>query len=221
MAAHRKPKQYPLTGTTARTALTLALAGAASTTAFEGASVAEPRLTPAQVKAEVDKLYQEAEVATEKYNDAGEKAKEARREVDNLQDEAARKTDDLNDARTTLGSAATAQYRNGSVAPALQLALASDPDDYLERASIADRAGLRQAATITGVQKQLRDIDRLRTKADGRLKELRARQADLKRHKSTITTKLDKAERLLGKLTAEQRVRVTEPPAAAPTDLPQ
>ncbi|MHC0433562.1 C40 family peptidase [Streptomyces sp. O3] len=215
MAAHRKPKQSPLNGATARTALTLALAGAASATAFEGASVAEPRLTPAQVKAKVDKLYQEAEIATEKYNGATEKATAARREVDALQDEAARKTEELNDARTALSSAATAQYRTGGVAPALQLALASDPDDYLERAALADRASLRQAATITGVRKQLRAVDRLHTKADGRLRELRARQAELKRHKATITNKLDKAKRLLSQLTAEERARALEARAAA------
>ena len=66
MAAHRKPSRRSLGGSSARTAFTIALAGAATATAFDGTGQAAPDLTPAQVKAKVDKLYQEAEVATEK-----------------------------------------------------------------------------------------------------------------------------------------------------------
>ncbi|MDX6761837.1 NlpC/P60 family protein, partial [Streptomyces sp. F8] len=38
MASHRKPRQRPLSGGSVRTAATIALAGAATATAFEGTS---------------------------------------------------------------------------------------------------------------------------------------------------------------------------------------
>ncbi|KIF06023.1 hypothetical protein PL81_09910, partial [Streptomyces sp. RSD-27] len=95
MASHRKPRQRPLSGGTVRTAATLALAGAATATAFEGTSHAEPRQTPAQVKAEVDRLYGEAEEATERYNGAKAGADEAERALTGLQEEAARRADRL------------------------------------------------------------------------------------------------------------------------------
>lgn len=210
MPAHRKPKQRSLSGHTVRTAATIALAGAASATAFDGTGHADPRLSPAEVKAKVDALYHEAEIATEKYNGAKEKADEAEETLEELRDEAARKEDGLDSARQKLGSLAAEQYRTGAVAPSLQLMLSSDPGHYLERASFADRASSRQAAAVTGARKQLREVDQLHREADGTLAELRSRQAELKKRKKQITSKLDEAERLLSRLTDEQRAKITD-----------
>ncbi|CAM5355558.1 NlpC/P60 family protein OS=Streptomyces alboniger OX=132473 GN=CP975_21435 PE=3 SV=1 [Streptomyces alboniger] len=209
MAAHRKPRHRSLSGSTVRTAATLALAGAASATAFDGTGHADPRLSPAEVKSEVDALYHEAEIATEKYNGAKDKAGKAERSLGELRDEAARRTQRLNAARQSLGAYATAQYRTGGIDPSLQLALSSDPERFLERASLADRAGSHQAATVSGVRKQLRGIDQLHGEADDRLATLRARQAELRKHKATVTGKLGEAKRLLSRLTAEQRAEAT------------
>ncbi|MEU9207485.1 NlpC/P60 family protein [Streptomyces sp. NPDC048415] len=208
MAAHRKPRQRSLGGNTARTAATIALAGAASATGFDGTGHAEPQLSPAQVKAKVDKLYEEAEVATEKYNGAKEKADKAEERLNSLRDEAARREDRLNSARDALGSAAAAQYRSGGVDPALQLILSDDPDQYLDGAAFAERAGSRQAAAVARVRKQLREIEQLRGAAHVELASLKSRQTELKRHKRTINGKLDAARRLLGQLSADQRARL-------------
>ncbi|MFF6976852.1 NlpC/P60 family protein [Streptomyces sp. NPDC008343] len=208
MAAHRKPRQRSVGGSTARTAWTIALAGAATATGFDGTGHAEPQLTPAQVKAKVDKLYHEAEVATEKYNGAKEKADAAERRIRSLQDEAARKTEKLNSARETLGSMAAAQYRDGGVDPALQLALSNDPDRYLDGAEFAERAGNRQAASVASVRRQLREIEQLRGAARIELTSLQSRQAELQGHRKTITDKLDTARTLLTQLTAEERARL-------------
>ncbi|MFF8276634.1 NlpC/P60 family protein [Streptomyces lateritius] len=207
MAAHRKPRQFPFGGQAARTAATVAFASAATATLFEGAGHAEPRLTPAQVKAEVDRLYQEAEVATEKYNGAREKAQVARGALDRLRDEAARRTERLNAGRDGLGSVATAQYRSGGLDPAVQLALSSGPEQYLERAAIAEKAGERQAAALTSVRRELAGIQQLRAESTRRLTELRGHEADLRRQKSAVQSKLAEARTLLARLTAEERAR--------------
>ncbi|MEU0085548.1 NlpC/P60 family protein [Streptomyces sp. NPDC006274] len=205
MAAHRKPRPRLFSGPAARTAVTLALAGVATGTAFEGTVQAEPRLTPAQVKSRVDRLYREAEAATEKYNGAKEQTASARRSLDALRDEAARRTERLNASRNALGSIATAQYRDGGMDPGLRLALTSDPQDYLERAARAERVGARQAATIAGVRRQLRELADLQEQAAEKIATLEARRKELARHKATVRGKLAAAERLLARLTAEQR----------------
>ncbi|MFK4067410.1 NlpC/P60 family protein [Streptomyces sp. NPDC029674] len=208
MAAHRKPKQRSLSGSTARTAATLALVGAASATVFDGTGHADPRLSPAEVKSKVDSLYREAETATEKYNGAKEKAEKAEKTLRELRDTAARKAEKLNSARNSLGSYAAAQYRAGGIDPSVQLALSSDPEQFLDRAARADRAGSRQALAVGDVRKQVQEMDRLRGAADERLAALRARQAELKKHKKTITGKLGEAKRLLSRLTADQRAEL-------------
>ncbi|WP_093776640.1 C40 family peptidase [Streptomyces sp. yr375] len=217
MAAHRKPRQRSLGGQTARTAFTLALAGAATATAFDGTGQAEPNLTPAQVKAKVAKLYQEAEEATEKYNGAQEKATAAEQRLKNLRDEAARKEEKLNSAREALGSMAAAQYRSSGLDPSVQLALSDDPDQYLDGAAFAERAGDRQSAAVTRFRGQLREIEQLRGAAHVELASLRTRQAELNAHKKTITGKLDAARRLLSRLTAAERSRIGEGDVATPT----
>jgi peptidoglycan DL-endopeptidase CwlO len=209
VAAHRKPRQRSLSGNTARTAVTLALAGAATATAFEGTGNAEPQLTPAQVKAKVDQLYQEAEAATQKYDGAKDKADTAQRRLRSLQDETARAQQKLNSARDALGLVAAAQYRDGGIDPAWQLALSSDPDQYLDDAAIAERVGDRQAGAVTRVRQQLRGIEQLRGAAHVELAALRSRQAELKREKTAVNGKLDEARQLLDRLSPQQRSAVT------------
>ncbi|MFJ2443136.1 NlpC/P60 family protein [Streptomyces sp. NPDC087658] len=207
MAAHRKPKQRPFTARTARTAATLALAGAATATASGSAVHAEPALTAAQVKAKVDRLYEQAEAVTERYNGAKVKADQARASIAVLRDEAARGTERLNASRDELGSIAAAQYRSGGLDPSVQLGLSSEPEHFLEDASFAERAGTRQAAVVTGIHRELSRIAGLRTRADQRFGDLKARQAELSRHKSAIQSKIGSARRLLDRLTAEQRAQ--------------
>ncbi|MEF2527912.1 MULTISPECIES: C40 family peptidase [Streptomyces] len=205
MASHRKPRQRPLRGGTVRTAATLALAGAATATAFEGTSHADPRQTPAGIKAEVDRLYEEAEAATERYNGAKEKAQEAQRTLDGLRDETARRTDRLNEARRTLGALAAGQYRSGGLSSAVRLAMSDDPQDFLDRAALLDRAGDRSAAEVASVRRQLDEVGGLRKTAAGHLAELREREGELARHRSAVEAKLEAARRLLARLTAEER----------------
>ncbi|RDG37748.1 C40 family peptidase [Streptomyces corynorhini] len=209
MAAHRKRKQRPLSGQAGRTAATLALAGAATATTAGAPSPAhaEPRLTAAQVKAKVDRLYEQAESATERYNGAKVKADDARASLTLLSDEAARRTERLNTSRDALGSIAAAQYRSGGLDPAVQLGLSSKPEDFLEGAALAERTGARQAAMIVSIRRELGRIAGLRGRADSRAAELRARQSELARHKSAARAKLDSAQRLLDRLTAVQRAR--------------
>ncbi|MFD3327687.1 NlpC/P60 family protein [Streptomyces sp. NPDC058701] len=216
MASHRKPRQRPFSGGTVRTAATLALAGAATATAFEGTSQADPRPTPAQVEAEVNRLYEEAEAATERYNGAKEQADEAERALTGLRDETARRTDRLNTARGALGTLAATQYRGGSLGTAVRLALSADPKEYLAQAAFIARAGDRNAAGITAVRRGLDEVGKLRTQAAGRASDLRTKRDELAGHKAEIEAKLAAARQQLAKLTAEERAAYEARTAAAP-----
>lgn len=217
VAAHRKARQRSIGGNTARTAVTIALAGAATATGFDGVGHADPQLSPAQVKARVDKLYEEAEAATQKYDGAKEKAGQAEARLGKLRDEAARREDRLNTARDALGSMAAAQYRSGGLDPVVQLALSDHPDRYLDGAAFAERVGTRQSAEIAGVRQQLRELDQLRSTADGELTTLRSRQAELKKQKKTINEKLGAARQLLDRLTPAQRTQYAQRGGAGDT----
>ncbi|WP_228980003.1 NlpC/P60 family protein [Streptomyces sp. DH12] len=207
MAAHRKPRQRPLGGRAGRRAATLALAGAATATAFEGAGHAAPAPGPAPARAgaEADRLYREAEAATERYNGARERADAARDRLAALQDEAARHTERLNAARDALGATAAAQYRGGGLGPAMRLAFSSDPERHLRGAALAERIGDRQSVAVAALRGRLVAIGRLRAEAADHARELRVREAQAQRHKATVQNRLAAARLLLSRLTAEQR----------------
>lgn len=213
VASHRKPRQHPLAsltgGTrTARTAATLALAGAATATVFDGTGQAAPQPTPAQVKGRINALYQEAEVATQNYNGAKEAAGTARQELSRLQDEAARRTQKLNTARTELGALAASQYRSGGVDPTVRLLLSADPQRYLDGAAVLERTGSHQATAVAGYARRLGSVRQVRQRAEETAERLAATEATLKKHRVTVVHKLDAAEQLLNRLTAEQRKRM-------------
>ncbi|GGS93591.1 cell wall-associated NlpC family hydrolase [Streptomyces griseoviridis] len=160
MAAHRRPRWRATNGASARTAATLALAGAATATGWNGTGHAAPEPSPAQVEATVDRLYREAEAATEKYSGAEEQADAAARRLADPRDETAREEERLDVARDALGSVAAAQYRGGGLDPAPRLALSAGPDRYLDSAARAERAGSRHATAVARAQRRLREIER-------------------------------------------------------------
>jgi cell wall-associated NlpC family hydrolase len=208
MGKHRKLKRVPRPFRSVATTLSLAGAASALGLGAGGSALAEPEPTLAEVEERVDTLHRQAEEATEGYNAATEDAEEARDELDRLREEAARQAEELNEARDALGSHASAQYRSSGLNPSLQLALSSDPDDFLDRASLMDRTGDRQVQAVVGIEDQLREIARLREEADQEADELSEARETAREERRTVEARLAEAEELLATLTAEERERI-------------
>ncbi|MEU0523797.1 C40 family peptidase [Streptomyces niveus] len=202
MASHRRPKQP----TPAYTGVITATAAAAVALSTQSAS-ADPLPDPNKkgVQAQIDRLYEEATQATEKYSGAKEKAGKLEKQVGDLQDSAARRQDGLNELRNQLGSVATAQYRSGGLDPSVQLMLSTDPDSYLDKASDMERLSDRQAETLKQYLSQQRALQQQRARAGEQLKALEETRKELGSKKKEIQGKLAKAQSLLNSLTAEER----------------
>ncbi|MGK5447320.1 NlpC/P60 family protein [Streptomyces radiopugnans] len=205
MASHRRPKQPSRTRTTV---LTGAAAAAVALTAQSAQADPLPDPNKKGVKAEVDRLYEQATQATEKYNGAKEKHDTLQKQVDNLQNAVARGQGELNKLRDSLGSLATAQYRSGGVDPSVQLFLSSDPDSYLDKAAALDQISSRQLSTLKKVQAKQRTLAQQREEASGKLDDLEDIRKELKDKKKEIQSKLAKAQKLLNTLTAKERAKI-------------
>jgi cell wall-associated NlpC family hydrolase len=177
-----------------------------------GTAVADSEPTLAEVRERVNALHREAEAATERYNAATEAARTARAELARLRDSAARRAARLNDARRALGAHASAEYRAGGLPASVQLALSTDPDEFLRRAAVADRDGDHQARAVLAVRDQLRDVERLRAEAAERTEALAGARAAAREHRATVRARLAEAQELLATLTAEQRERALRAP---------
>ncbi|MEU0253663.1 NlpC/P60 family protein [Streptomyces sp. NPDC006184] len=159
----------------------------------------------ADTRAEVDRLYEAAEKATQAYDRAGERAGVLRREVRDAQDHIARQQQRINSLRERLGSLAGAQYRAGGIDPAVALLFSDDPDDYLDKASTLDRIGSRQAGQLRQLRSALRDLAQERAEATDKLAELERSRRAVAAHKRTVEQKLARARQLINALPAAAR----------------
>ncbi|MEV1083033.1 NlpC/P60 family protein [Streptomyces sp. NPDC050211] len=202
MASHRRLKQPSRTRVTV-----LTTAAAAAVALSSQAANAAPSEKPSkdEVKAKVDKLYEEAEHATEKYNGAKEKQEKLQKEVSTIQDNVARGQEDLNELRDSMGLAAAAQYRTGSIDSSLQLFLSSNPDDYLDKASTADQLSSQQVEQLKKIQEKQRELAQDRAEASDKLKDLAATRTELGSQKKEVQAKLAEAQKLLNTLTAAEK----------------
>ncbi|CAM5397209.1 NlpC/P60 family protein [Streptomyces avidinii] len=201
MASHRRPKQP----TRARVTVLTSVAAAAVALTAQSASAAPAKPSKDEVKSQVDALYEEAEQATEKFNGAKERQDKLEKEIAQLQDQVARGQGDLNDLRSTLGSMASAQYRNGGIDPSLGLLLSEDPDSYLDKASSLEHLSGKQVESVQRIQAKQRTLAQQRQEAAGKLADLDATRKELAEKKKASADKLAEAQALLNTLTAQER----------------
>jgi cell wall-associated NlpC family hydrolase len=210
VASHRRPKPP------SRTRVTVLTATAAAAVALTSqAAHADPKPTKTEVKAKVDKLYDEAEQANEKYTGAKEQQGKLEKQVSDLQDKVARGQDELNELRDGLGSMASAQYRTGGIDPSIQLFLSSNPDDYLEKASTLDQISAQQAESLSQIQAKQRSLAQERKEAQGKVNDLADTRKELGKKKKEVQGKLADAQKLLNTLTAAERASLTADDARA------
>ncbi|OIK04757.1 C40 family peptidase [Streptomyces monashensis] len=212
MASHRRPKQPSRTRVTV---LTTAAAAAVVLSANAADAAPSEKLGKDEVKAKVDKLYEQAEQATEKYNGAKEKQQRLQKEISTLQDGVARGQQDLNKLRDGLGSLATAQYRSGGIDPSVQLFLSSHPDDFLDRASTLDQLSAQQVDALKKIQDQQRELTQERAEATEKLRDLAATRTELGTKKKEVQSKLAAAQKLLNTLTAKEKAALATEQARA------
>ena len=215
MASHRRPKQPSRTRVTV---LTTAAAAAVALSANAANAAPSEKLGKDEVKAKVDKLYEEAEQATEKLDGAKEKQQKLQKEISTIQDNVARGQEELNELRDSIGLAAAAQYRTGSIDSSVQLFLSSSPEDYLDKASTMDQLSAQQVAALKKVQEKQRELAQQRAEASEKLKDLATTRTELAKQKKEVQAKLASAQKLLNTLTAKEKAALAAEESRASRD---
>jgi len=175
---------------------TFALAGSAP-------AQAEPDIDTVQKR--VDRLFHEAEQASERLHDAELELKELQRDLDSLSADQERQDASLETARDELQDSLVSQYQGQSLSAVGQVVVADDPSAFL--------SGLSTMSAYQGVQSQLFDTYAIQAKAldiradatAARTEDISRTQAQLAEEKATIQEKLDEAEQLLSELKEEER----------------
>ncbi|WP_345259333.1 C40 family peptidase [Streptomyces hundungensis] len=158
-----------------------------------------------QIRSQLDGLYREAEVATEAYDAANEKATEQSKRLTSLQSDLAHIQSRVGVLHDLAGAAARTQYRGGYFgSTGIQLLLGDHPEHALSDAAQAGQAS-QNLVNIYESQKTARtELDRQTEAAAKDLRELKKTLADKAGSKEKIQKKIADAERIEAGLEKEQ-----------------
>ncbi|MFI7589487.1 NlpC/P60 family protein [Spongisporangium articulatum] len=165
---------------------------------------AAPTPSVSQVQTRVNALRDQAEVATERYNDAREELKSVQVRLKAAKARLARQRAEVRIAKIQLGQLAAETYKRGNLTT-LDLMLSDDPDDALAQAGYLPSLTDRQAGATKRLT--LAEAQLAQTTKDIAAEERKAAQAEsqMKKTRDTVNAKLAQAQAQLNTLKAAQR----------------
>lgn len=182
-------------------------------------SFADPDMD--DVRQRVDRLYHEAEQASERYNEAREELKSTRKELKVLRADLRRQRSKVDEVRKRVASTVVSQYQGQALSTTSQVFLSKNPDAFLDQLATVSAYNDQQAELMANFATQVKQLEMREKAAEREVAEIAKTEDRLAEEKATIDEKAGNAEDLLDKLkdeAAERRERVSrsaERPAPA------
>ncbi|MEO8329147.1 MAG: NlpC/P60 family protein [Candidatus Nanopelagicales bacterium] len=189
--------------------LTLAATLSVSTIALvPGTGSAAPSPSIEEVQAQVDRLYEEAEVATERAHDAAIEVAQARQRLNRVKTQIADEQKTFDKLSATIAQYAVQMYSNGGIDPTLDMMLSSNPDDFLAQAQSLDQITRSQDSQLRLVEVARVALAQSQAVADQEVERLKQLRAAAAKEKATADDKLAAARELLSRLKQKERERL-------------
>ncbi|BCL27745.1 hypothetical protein GCM10017557_26040 [Streptomyces aurantiacus] len=160
---------------------------------------------------DLQRLYREAEEATETYNATEERLKRQRSEVAKLNRRLAAARLSLQDSRGAAGRLARQQYQGRSeISSYVRLLLARDPQHALDQGQVIRQVSKERAGTVRRLAGNERKTDELARRARAALDSRLTLAERQKKDRDLVRKRLKGVEELLASLTEEQLSQVAE-----------
>ncbi|WAZ24099.1 C40 family peptidase [Streptomyces cinnabarinus] len=201
-----------MSGRLTRLVCTAALAAGTVLVPLPAVAVPEPgEPSVARLLTDLQRLYREAERATETYNATEEKLKAQRAEVRRLDGELSRVRLSLHDSRGAAGRLARQQYQGSTeISSYVRLLLARSPQHALEQGHVIGQLARERAETVGRLTGSEKKADELARKARTALDKQLALAERQKKDRDEVRGRLTDVEEMLASLTAEQLVDIGE-----------
>ncbi|MET9439340.1 NlpC/P60 family protein [Streptomyces sp. NPDC006610] len=201
-----------MSGRLLRLACTATLAAQAVLVPLPAAAAPEPGGRPvAALLTDLQRLYRDAEKATETFNATEERLKRQRAEVARLDRALARARLALHDSRGAAGRLARQQYQGSTdISPYVRLLLARDPQHALDQGHVIGRLARGRAATVRELSDGERRADALARRARAALDRQLTLAERHRRAKDDVRDRLNAVQRTLASLSAEQLTALAE-----------
>ena len=207
-----------------RTPITTALAGIVATAtaglmlSIPGSAQAEPDID--DVRERVDRLYHEAELASERYNDAKLELTELNEELQSLESDEARQGDRLADVRSDVRDAVLQTYQGNDLGAAGDL-LGAESGSFMSELTTMSTVNDLQDALLADYNDELKAYTIRREETESRRDQVADLEEQLAEEKAEIDAKAAEAEDLLDELEAEEREDIlSRGGTRAPSEVP-
>lgn len=180
---------------------------------------AEPDID--DVQARVDRLYHEAEQASERYNDAKLELKELQHDLGSLRADQERQDDRLDVVRQQVQDSVVRQYEGQNLSAVGQVVVSDDPEAFLSQLSTMSAFNDLQSQLFDDYATELKALGIRSDATEKRASDVAALEKKLAAEKATIDKKLAAAKSLLSDLKAEEREDIlSRGSLRVPSDVP-
>ena len=185
--------------------LTSLALGAAMFAGPASTASADPAVTIAEAKAQIEQLQVDAEALDQTYLAVQQQVTASKSELALKQQDAQAKAQKVDALRKQVGQAALAQFQDRSVDTAAQLFVDSDTEGFLSQISTMEKVGANQNKVLQDFQQQRASLADLQKSRQTDLAALEKKESDLAALKAGSDKKLTEAKAVLDKLTTEQQ----------------
>ena len=183
---------------TARVLATLCITALSGTMLVASPSNADPDIE--SVQSRVDKLYHQAEQASERYNNARLEMKKAQTRLTALQDDLDRQQAKVDDVRAQVAKAVVSQYQGQALSSTTQVLLSENPDAFLNQLTTVSEYNDQQSQMMADFAVQAKQLEMRQAAAQREVDRIAVTKKELGQEKAEIDDKAAKAKELLGKL---------------------
>jgi cell wall-associated NlpC family hydrolase len=160
-------------------------------------ATADPRLSPAAARRELDRIDAQVDAAVEAYNEARIDLTAAQRNAAAVQARVARAEAALNVLRRRMGGFASAAYQSGGVDRMVALMTTAEPATFLDQAAALDQIARDQAGQMRELKAAARKLKVQQDAAKAAVAQTQAVERRLDAAKRDIEAKLSRQQALL------------------------
>ncbi len=182
----------------ARVLATLCITAVSGTMLVAAPTYADPDIDSVQTK--VDKLYQQAEQASERYNDARLEMTQAQTRLKALQADLDRQQTKVDTVREQVASAVVSQYQGQALSSTTQVLLSEDPQSFLDQLTTVSEYNDQRSQMMADFAVQAKQLEMRQAAAKRELTRIAATKKELGKEKASIDSKAAEAKDLLSTL---------------------
>lgn len=162
----------------------------------------------AQAKAQVEKLQQQAAATDQEYLTLKEKLDKSSKELKDKQDDVKAQTEKVEEMRSRVSKVALAQFQNRSMDTRTKLFLTRDTSGFLNQIATVEKVSQNQNSALQDYQVEQANLADLQRSTKAEVATLGEDKKQLAALRSKADGKVDEAQGVLDKLTAEERKRL-------------